>query len=519
MDPTSRIGPSPSPSAGAGAGAGPAEAAGARERAQVRYAWRALSVVGLASLLIALNASTLNVALPDVVSHFGASPLAANWILLSYMLAGAVLLLTFGRLADTFGRRAMYLAGLATFTTASLLLGLAPNVWVLVALRVVQAAGGAMLTANSAAIIAAAFPPRLLSQGMGIYAASFSAAQLVGPSVGGLLADHAGWRWVFWFNVPVGLLCLAWGAATLRRVGTEADGETAGHRRGRIDVAGNLIVFVALASLLLALSQVQEAGRVGPVTAAGFAVFAALLPIFVAVERRVASPLLDLALLRYPPYGLANLAAFLGSMTRLAVVLLTALFLRAVHADSAFAAGLKVMPLAMGTIVASASVGALTRWLDPRSVAVLGAGSVTSGLIVLTFALNADSAYGLIAAGLVLTGVGSGMFLPANTTAIIADLPADRLGVANALRLLIQRVGVMTSVALTLTIVTAPLAGDVRRGFFAGTTARVCEAAVTQLVSGYHQAFVVLVAISALCVLACLASRRAGLAARDAGGR
>lgn len=489
------------------------EGAAPEDREQVRYAWRALSVVGLASLLIALNASTLNVALPEVVRHFQASPLAANWILLAYMLTGAALLLTFGRLADLFGRRSMYLAGLATFTASSLLLGLAPNVWVLVGLRALQAAGGAMLTANSAAIIADAFPPRLLSQGMGIYAASFSAAQLAGPSIGGLLADHAGWRWVFWFNVPVGILCLAWGAATLRPAAAKGDG-TAKRPQGRLDVPGNLVVFIALASLLLALSQLQEVGRFGPAVVAGFAGFAVLLPVFLVIERRSESPLMDLALLRRPSYALANVAAFLGSMTRMAVVLLTALFLRAVHGDTAFVAGLKVMPLAIGTITASVSAGVLARWLYPRTVTVLGSAFVTSGLIVLFIALDAGSGYTPVAAGLAVVGLGTGMFLPANTTAIIAGLPGDRLGSANALRLLLQRVGVMTSTALALTIVTSPLAGDLRGDFFAGTIAAAPGGAVSQLVAGYHRAFAVLVAISALCVLACLASRRVGQAGR-----
>ncbi|MQA86985.1 MAG: MFS transporter [Streptosporangiales bacterium] len=498
MDAAARVDPSARPTAG------PDEAA------QARYAWRALSVVGPTSVLVALNASTLNVALPDVVRHFGASPLAANWILLSYMLAGAVLLLAFGRLGDLFDRRATYLAGLSVFTLASLLLGLAPNVWVLIGLRVVQAAGGAMLTANSAAIIVDAFPPRLLSQGMGIYAASFSAAQLVGPVVGGLLADHAGWRWVFWFNVPVGMLCLLWGAVMLRPGDPDAEG-----RRRRIDVPGNLIVFLALGSLLFALSRVQEVGRVGPMVVAGFGTFVVLLPIFFVVEHRSGSPLVDLGLFRRPPYALANLAAFVNSMARFAVVLLMALFFRAAHADSAFAAGLKVMPLALGTVIASTSLGLLARWIHPRSLAALGSGVATGGLIVLFFAVDPDAGYGLAASGLALTGLGTGIFLPANTTAIMADLPSDRLGTANALRLLLQRVGVMTSTALGLAIVTGPLAEDLRDGFFSGTVAGVSDAAVAQLVAGYHRAFVVLAGISALGVAACLASRRVGLTSED----
>src|SRR5262249_50392321 len=162
------------------------------------YAWRVLSVVSMASILTALGGSSLNVALPEVVRHFHASAVAASWMLLSFMLANTVLMVVFGRLADMVGRRTMYLWGLATYTGTSLLLGFSPDAWTLVGLRVVQAAGSAMLLTNSAALITDAFPRRHLGRGMGIYIASFSVAQLVGPTLGGFLTHRFGWEWVFW---------------------------------------------------------------------------------------------------------------------------------------------------------------------------------------------------------------------------------------------------------------------------------------------------------------------------------
>lgn len=180
------------------------------ERERLRYAWRALSVVSMASILTALGSSSLNVALPEVVRHFHAGTAAASWMLLSFMLANTVLMVVFGRLADLFGRRTLYLCGLATYTGASLLLGFAPGAWWLVGLRVAQAAGGAMLLTNSAAILTDAFPRGHLGRGMGVYIASFSVAQLIGPTLGGFLTHRFGWQWVFWFNVPLGLMCLAW---------------------------------------------------------------------------------------------------------------------------------------------------------------------------------------------------------------------------------------------------------------------------------------------------------------------
>ena len=279
----------------------------AQERAVMREAWRTLSVVGLASVFSGMSTSALNVALPAVVRHFSAGATAASWILLAFMLTQTVLMITFGRLADLFGRRSMYLAGLATFTTASLLAGLAPSAWALVGFRVLQAAGSAMLLTNSAAIVTDAFPRHRLGQGMGIYLASFSIAQLLGPTLGGFLAAHAGWRWLFWYNVPVGAACLVWGAVALRR--TAPGGE-----RRSLDLPGNLLVFVALGGGLVGLSQVTALGWSDPVVLAGLALFVVLLPAFLLLERRMPHPLVDVSLFGDRAFAFGLLASFLNSV-------------------------------------------------------------------------------------------------------------------------------------------------------------------------------------------------------------
>ncbi|MET7330232.1 MFS transporter [Nonomuraea sp. NPDC005650] len=241
-------------------------------------AWRTLSVVSLASVLTGLSGSAINVALPEVARHTGADATSASWILLGFQLTTTVLMVVFGRLADMFGRRRMYLLGLATYTTAALLAGAAPGAWAIVALRVVQAAGAAMLLTNSAALVSDAFPRERLGEGMGVYVASFSIAGLIGPTLGGVLVASLGWRWVFWFNVPVGLVCLVWGALVLRPKPADA-GE-----RG-LDGPGNVLVLVTLGGLLLALSEFTRLGWGHPVVLAGLAGFAVGLPLFLAGSR------------------------------------------------------------------------------------------------------------------------------------------------------------------------------------------------------------------------------------------
>ena len=192
----------------------PGEAAAA----DARYAWRVFSVTTLGVILTAVNSSTLDVALPTVARHFNATPSQASWILLSYMLVNTVLILAFGRLADLLGRRLLYIAGLAVFTVASLGCGFAPSADVLIVLRALQAVGAASVVTNTTALLVDAFPPRLLSIGLGMNITAISASQVAGPLVGGAMVTWFGWRAVFLFNVPTGLVGVVWGLIVLRRM-------------------------------------------------------------------------------------------------------------------------------------------------------------------------------------------------------------------------------------------------------------------------------------------------------------
>ncbi|MGY2130420.1 DHA2 family efflux MFS transporter permease subunit [Blastococcus sp. SYSU DS0617] len=472
------------------------------ERAVMKEAWLALSVVSLASVFSGMSGSALNVALPTVVRHFDASATAASWMLLAFMLANTVMMIFFGRLADMFGRRQMYLMGLATFTLASFLCGLAPNAWVVVGLRVLQAAGAAMLLTNSAAIVTAAFPRARLGQGMGIYLASFSVAQLLGPTVGGVLAEHAGWRWVFWFNVPIGLICLAWGAWALPRVAR------AGERQG-IDVTGNLLILVALGSGLAALSQATTLGWGSWLVIGGLVVFVLGMPTFVLFERRVAHPLVDMTLFRNRSFALGLMASFLNSTSQAGVLLLFSLYFQAVQGVDPLTAGLRVLPLAVATLVFSSSSGLFQRWVSPRALAVVGNLCTGAGLIVLAWSVITAADYVAIAAGLVLAGAGSGLFMPSNTTALMGDMPHERLGIANAMRLMLQQSGFVLGTAVVLSVLTAPLAPELRQYAFAGTLSDVSAEGLADLLTGYRWTLFTMLALNAATVLTSLAALRA----------
>ncbi|MGH3390347.1 MAG: MFS transporter [Actinomadura sp.] len=454
----------------------------------------------MASVLIGLGFNTLNIALPSIVRHFHAGPLAASWMLLAFMLANTVLIVVFGRFADMFGRRAMYLAGLAAYTGASLLLGFAPTAWTVVGLRVLQAAGGAMLLANSAAILTDVFPREQLGRAMGIYTAGFSIAQLAGPTLGGFLVDNFGWRWVFWFSVPVGVLCLLWGTAVLRPV------EPATRERG-IDVLGNTLVLAGLGGLLFGLSQVSDRGWSSPFVLGGIVVFVALLPVFLAVERRSPHPVVDTTLFRDRPFALGLLATFLDAAARTGAVLLMALFFQAAQGDDPVTAGLKVLPMAAVAVVASMGSGFLQHRIDARTLTVFAAGLTTLGLVELLLTVSEGMAYGWVAAGLMLMGAGAGLFLPSNATALLRGLPSHRLGIVNAMRLMVLNTGVVVSTALAFPTITAPVPAPLREHVFAGTLAQVSEPGVHRLVIGYRYALAYMAVLAALTVLTCLAGR------------
>jgi EmrB/QacA subfamily drug resistance transporter len=466
----------------------------------MRQAWRTLSVVSMASTLTALNGSALNVVLPDLVRHFHATPVAASWVLLSFQLANTALMVIFGRLADIMGRRQMYLAGLAVYTLASLALGFSPGVWWLVALRVVQAAGAAMLITNSAALVTSAFPRRSLGTGMGIYIASFSVAQLIGPTVGGFLAGQFGWEWVFWFNVPLGVAGMIWGAVALHPARPDDPDR-------RMDLPGNVLVVVSLCALLIGLSEATELGWANPVVIGGVAAFVVLTPVLVWVERRAAVPVLDFRLFAERALAFGVGAALLNSLARFAVVLIVPLFFQAVDGESAIEAGLRVLPLSVVSMLASMAGGLWLRRVGARTVATLGCAVTTAGIAVLLVTLNAPTRYVPVAVGLVLVGIGSGAFNPSNTTALLHDVPDARIGIVNAVRLMMQNIGIVVGTALTLTIVASPLPVHLRAFVFAGTVHDVSADAISSLVTGYRWALVFLLVMSALTVVASAGTR------------
>ncbi|WP_214405531.1 MFS transporter [Pseudonocardia lacus] len=489
-------------------GVGSARAGQDTERTRIRYAYRLLSVVCLASLMSGISNSSLTIALPAIVSGLDATPFEASWVLMSFQLAHVTLMIFFGRLADVFGRRSMYLTGVGLFTAASLAAGVAPDVGLLIGCRVLQAIGAAMIITNSAALVTAAFPRRLLGQGLGVYMASFSLAQMLGPTVGGVVTTEFGWRWTLLLNVPIGVVCLLWGLRVMERVPRSRE-------RVALDPAGNLLVLVGLGGLLVALSQSGSTGWLDPVVLVGLAAFALAVPVFLVVERRVAFPVVDVRLFRDPVVGIGVLSGFLGTMSRFAVVLLMGLYFQAAQGDTPSEAGIKVLPLAVASIVSSPGAGLLMRRVRARTVAALASSISLVGMVLLLLVIDVRTPYWLLIIAVLVIGLGSGGFVPANSTAMLQDVPPDRLGITNGVRLMAQSSGVVISTAVSLTLISLPLPAPLRGQVLEGSIAQLSPDALGDLVTGFRWAFGLMAVMTALCVLTSLVGRRT---AAPAGG-
>jgi EmrB/QacA subfamily drug resistance transporter len=470
--------------------------------ADAKYANNVLFVVSISTILTALSGGLLNISLPVVVRHFHASTLQASWLLLGAMLTSTSLIILFGRLADMFGRRSMYLTGLGLMTATSLAAGVAPSVDSLILIRMLQAAGTAMLLANMAAMLTLAFPPEKLAKVMGIYMSALSSATLAGPPVGAILAETVGWRWIFGLQVPVGAFCFIWALLTLRPM-------PAMGARGRLDVPGVILVVAVLSGMILGLSQLQTSGFHDPLVIAGFAVFVLGLPVFVLVESHTHVPLVDLRLFARASVAASNAAMFFGNMARFAADVAGGLYFQAVDGNSTLTAALKVLPMPICTTLAGLSMGRLSRFGSQRAIATAASTVSALGVVLLLFAFGSGAPYPVIGLGFLIIGIGGGVFMPANTTAILQEVPRERLGVVNAVRMMLMSSGSLIATALSLALITSTLPHSLRSAVFAGNVSKVAGGAVGELRDGYTRAMIVLLLLNVIGILACVISQRA----------
>lgn len=467
--------------------------------------WLTLSVVCLVSVLISLNMNTLNIALPTLARQFQATPSEASWLLLAFMVTNCALLIPFGRITDIVGQRPMYLWGLGVFIVSGFLCGLAPNVEVLIGLRALQAAASAVLLANGATLIHEAIVPSRLSQALGFYTASFSVAALVGPTVGGLVAEVGGWRWIFWFSLPLSVPAFFWGLWKLRGRPRRAE-------RPALDVTGNAVLLVILGLATYAISRGADVGWGSPTIVIPAVIAVVLVPVLVAVERRASEPILSTEVLVANGVGPIYLAGFLNGAARFPVVIVMGLYFQAVLEQSVVVAAVHLLPVPIGMIATATLLGQFAKRFSPRTLATTGSIVGLIGLIgVLVAALGAD---GLMLPSLFVTGAGTGIFMGSNTTALLLALPEHSIGVGNAVRLMLQNVGNLLSVAVSLALIAGVLPRSQRDAVMQADASALDGGAAADLAPGFTAALAFLVGLSVLGVLSCISGWRTARASR-----
>ncbi|MER7007065.1 MFS transporter [Dactylosporangium sp. NPDC000555] len=457
-----------------------------------RYKWVALSNTTLGMLMAAIDGSIVIISLPAIFRGIGLDPLAPGnigyllWMIMGYLLVSAVLVVALGRLGDMFGRVRMYNTGFLIFAIASIALSVDPfraepgALW-LIGWRMVQAFGGAMLAANSAAILTDAFPAGQRGMALGVNQITALAGQFLGLLLGGVLAA-VDWRAVFWVSVPVGVVGTIWSYRSLR--------ETGERHRAPIDWAGNL-TFAAGTALILASMTYgiqpyggHPTGWTSPKVLAGIGLGVALLVAFVVIESRLfglgpAAPMFRLGLFRIRAFAAGNLAALLVAIARGGMQFMLIIWLQGIwlplhgyrFEDTPLWAGIFMLPLTAGFLVAGPVCGYLSDRFGARLFSTTGLGLVAAAFAGLLL-IPVNFPYPLFAGLLLLSGLGQGMFAAPNTSAIMSSVPADQRGVASGMRGTFQNAGTSLSIGVFFSLMVAGLARALPDTLTTGLTAQ-----------------------------------------------
>jgi len=407
------------------------------------YHWYVLATVFESTFMGPLDSSIVNIAIPSLTKYFSVGITTVEWVVMAYLLTTSSLLLSTGRLGDMVGHKRIYIIGFLTFTAASALCGISGSVQQLVFFRVVQAVGATCMFSSSPAILTDAFPTER-GKALGLISISVAIGLTVGPTLGGFIVHNFGWRWIFFVNIPIGIIASIMAAFILK--------ESKLPTVKRFDFAGATMAFLALFSVLLALSMGDKWGwrsssTIGLLLAA--VVFAAA---FLYFENKVEEPMLDLSLFRIRLFTTANISALINYASLFIATFLTPFYLRDVFGESIQTTGLAltVIPLFIG-LVAPIS-GTLSDKIGSRMLSSLG---LTINALALLGLSRTSVSTGILPVALFLGlfGFGAGLFQSPNSSAIMGAVPRHRLGIAAGMQATMRSVGMVLGVAMAGAIV------------------------------------------------------------------
>jgi EmrB/QacA subfamily drug resistance transporter len=405
-----------------------------------RRKWLVLAIISFSLFMILLDVTIVNIALPSIMNDFKVSLSSIEWILNVYVLVFAALLLTLGKLGDLFGRKRLFMIGLAIFTLASLGCGLSPNLIILLIGRGIQAVGAAAMMPATLSIVNVEFDKNQRGLALGIWGAVAGGANALGPIIGGALVDAFSWHWIFAINIPIGVIAFI---ATLKVVGESVDQRADRH----IDIPGVLVISLALFCLTFALIEGQSYGWTSATILGLFAAAAAGLILFVFIELKTASPLAQLRLFRNRSFSAGNIVGMVINFGMIGVIFLLVLYLQIVLRIDALTAGLWILPFPLAIILVAPFAGRLTDKIGGRWILFAGALLTALGFYLM-IDISRVTAWTDLLLGLIICGAGIGMVMAPVTTVIMASTPVQQSGMGAGILSTIRQIGAVMGLSV-----------------------------------------------------------------------
>ena len=439
--------------------------------------WWTLGAVAFGLFMIMLDNTVVNVALKAIQDDLKIGVSELEWVVNGYALTFAVLMLTGGKLADMLGRRRMFIVGLAIFTLASLACGLATSAGFLIGARIVQGVGSALMNPATLSIITATFPPRQRGMAIGIWAGVSAMALAIGPLLGGILTQQLSWGWIFFVNVPVGIL-----AIVVARIAIDESRDTSHEQK--LDLPGLLSSAVGLFALTYGLIEANKYGWTSGRILGLFALCVLALAVFVVIEMRSRLPMLDLSLFKNPTFAGANLVMLLVALAMFGVFFFVSLYMQNVLGYSPTQAGAAFLPMTVLIVLIAPIAGKLSDRVGSRWLMGTGMVFVSASLLIFS-RLGLGSTYWHILPGLIVGGLGMALTMTPTTAAAMGSVAVDKAGVGSAVLNSMRQVGGSLGIALMGAIVVS----------YVSAPARSAQA-LPQFIDGLQHALLVAAAIA-----------------------
>jgi len=461
--------------------------------------WHAMAAVGTGVFLATVDGSIINVSLPTLVRVLDSQFAVVQWVVLVYLLTITTTMLSIGRLADMLGKKQIYSLGFIIFTIGSALCGTASSVYWLIAFRIIQAIGAAMILALGAAILTEAFPPQERGKAMGLIGAIVSIGIVVGPALGGMIIGALSWRWIFYVNLPVGII----GTIMVRR--NVPDYKPVG--RQRFDYLGALTLFFCLLALLLSLTLGQQQGFFNPTVLTLIGLSLLLFVVFIALEKKVAQPMIDLKMFDNKSFCTSLVTGFISFVGLAGVLILMPFYLENILRFKILHVGLLmgIVPVMLG--ITSPFAGAISDRFGTRRLAVIGMGIMFIGYLAASTLTQNTSVMGYLVR-MFAVGLGIGIFISPNNSSIMGTAQRHQLGIVSGMMAITRTLGQTVGVAVMGAIWagrTAVYAGGQIQG---GATAAPVDAQIAGLNDAFQTAAVLLAFALLLGVWAYIAEER-----------